>query len=164
MGPERRKKDLLEPGTNRWFTESFVNIFKFSLNFLEVIYWRAWISEAAADCTVGSSIQLYPALQVKLVLLVVAFLTWLKSFSPCCHLLFIFYFYCISWRGGLSLSCTILMLSWETGSKKAISVPIFPFFQQSQVYLYSLWSPLCTCCSAHQDHQVRAIPTGPAIV
>lgn len=149
VGPERRKKDLLEPGTNIWFTESFVNIFKFSFNFFEVIYWRAWIGEAAADCTLGSCIQLYPALQVKLVLLVMAFLTWLKSFSPCCHPLYTFDFllYFMEW-GGLSLSCTTLMLSWETGSKNAISVPLFPSLPQSQVYLHSLWPPLCTCSSA----------------
>lgn len=126
VGPERRKKDLLEPGTNIWFTESFVNIFKFSLNFFEVIYWRAWIGEAAADCTVDSCIQLDPALQVKLVLLVIAFLTWLKSFSPCCHPLFIFYLL-LYFMGGQWISCTILTLSWETGSKKAMS-PSFPLF------------------------------------
>lgn len=167
VGPEGRKKDFLKPGTNIWFTESFVNIFKFSLNFFEVIYWRAWISESAADCTLGSCIQPYPALQVKVVLFEIAFLTWLKTFSPSCHPLFIFYFllYFMEW-GGLSLSCTILTLSWETGSKKTISISLFPSFPQSQVYLHILWPPLCTCSSAtraHQWHRVRATHTGPAV-
>lgn len=130
VGPERRKKDLLEPGTNIWFTESFVNIFKFSLNFFEVIYWRARISEAAADCTVGSCIQLYPALQVKLVLLVIAFLTWLKSFSPCCHPLFIFYFYCISWRGDTTIltlyHSNVVMGNWFQQGNFCPSFSLFP--------------------------------------
>lgn len=155
VGPERRKKDLLEPGTNIWFTESFVNIFKFSLNFFEVIYWRAWIGEAAADCTVGSCIQLDPALQVKLVLLVIAFLTWLKSFSPCCHPLFIFYLL-LYFMGGVGNE---YLVPFECCHGKLVPkrqcLPLFPSLPQSQVYLHSLHLQLCpqgTSVTPSQSH------------
>lgn len=164
MEPERRKRDLMEPGNSGWFTESFVNICKFGLSFrfieeprslkLHVIVLRAavysftWYGGACS-----STCNSFSNMTEKLFSLL--------PFSF--YILFLLYFM----EGGLSLSCTILTLSWETGFKKAISLPLHPSFPEMQVYLHSLCPPLCTFSSARRANQldaVRATHICPAVV
>lgn len=152
--PGRGKRELLEPSNKGWFTESFVNICKFGLSFrfIEeprslrlhlIVLWAAlysfpWCAEAcSATCNSFSNMT--------------EKLFSLLPFSF--YILFLLYFM----EGELSLSCTILMLSWETGFKKAISLPLFPSSLQMQVYLHSLCPPLCTCSSSRRANQLKAV-------
>lgn len=161
--PERRKSDLTEPGNSGWLTESFVNICKFGLSFrfIEeprslklrlIVLWAAVYSFTRYGEACSATCNSFSNMTEKLFSLL--------PFSF--YILFLLYFM----EGGLSLSCTILTLSWETGFKKAISLPLFPSSARMQVYLHSLCPPLCTCSSARRANQldgVRAPRACPAV-
>lgn len=151
---KEEKRDLTESGNSEWFTESFVNICKFGLSFsfrdeprpLELhpavlraaSYSSAWHGEACSPpCNSFSNMTEKPFS--------------LLPFSL--YILFLLYFM----EGELSLSCTILTLSWETGFKKAISLSLFPPFLQTRVCLRSRCPPPCSCSSARRTNQSEAV-------
>lgn len=132
---QKEKEEIWSQTTASSFTGSFVNICRFGLNFrfmdeprplelnLAVLqpaaYRSTWHGEAySAPCNTFSNMteKLYSLL----------------SFSL--YSFFLLYFV----EGELSLSWTILMLSWETGFKKAVSLPLFPSSPQMCV---------CTVCA-----------------
>lgn len=159
-----RSQAFMEPGNSGWFTESFVNICKFGLSFrfIEeprslklhlIVLWAAVYSFTWYGKACSATCNSFSNMSEKLFSLL--------PFSF--YILFLLYFM----EGGLSLSCTILTLSWETGFKKAISLPLFPSFPQMEVYLHSLCPPLCTCSFARRANQldaVRATHICPAVV
>lgn len=113
----------MEPGNSGWFAESFVNICKFGLSFrfIEeprslklhlIVLWAAVYSFTWYGKACSATCNSFSNMSEKLFSLL--------PFSF--YILFLLYFM----EGGLSLSCTILTLSWETGFKKAISLPLFP--------------------------------------
>lgn len=86
-GKSRNKRK--RPGARQHrFTESFVNICRFGLNFRFMDEPRPLELNLAV---------LQPALRG--MASSAPYLTWLSSFTPCCHSLLILSFYCISWRG-----------------------------------------------------------------
>lgn len=128
--PGRRKRDLMEPGNSGWFTESFVNICKFGLSFrfIEepgslklhlIVLWAAVYSLTRYGEACSATCNSFSNMTEKLFsLLPFPFNT--------------LFLLCLM-EGGLSLSCTILMLSWETGFKKAISLPLSLFLADVSV-------------------------------
>lgn len=152
------KRDLTESGNSEWFTESFVNICKFGLSFrfrdeprpLELhpavlraaTYSSAWHGKACSPpCNSFSNMTEKPFS--------------LLPFSL--YILFLLYFM----EGELSLSCTILTLSWETGFKKAISL-FFPLScRQEPVCAVSAPLPAPAALPGEQISQRQSEPPVP---